>query len=295
MEKTVVGRATTSQKKIEQLTPYLRIQSPNNESQRLRLHFSNLTIGRDASCDIVLDDEMISREHCKIWLDTSEKVNFEDLNSTNGSKIDGEKITRGVLLPHNRLKIGNHTIKVEYKDSEEIRREELLEVAATSDPLTGVSNRKWFEERVNQLLLALADKDHYMAIVMVDIDHFKKVNDTYGHQTGDIVIKGIAEILNACKRQQDLLARYGGEEFVLCLPDSTPSNTSQFCERVREQIASTDFRFGQEQIKITASLGGCANIITQDSSLYKMTSLADEALYSSKNSGRNQTTIANSS
>ena len=209
MEKTVVGRATTSQKKIEQLTPYLRIQSPNNESQCLRLHLKSLTIGRDAHCDIVLNDEMISREHCKIWLNTSEEIKFEDLNSTNGSKIDGEKVSHGYLLPHNRLKIGNHIIKVEYKDSEEIRREELLELAATSDPLTGVSNRKWFEERVNQLFKALADKEHYIAIIMVDIDHFKNVNDTFGHQTGDVVIKGVAEILSACKRQQELLARYG--------------------------------------------------------------------------------------
>ena len=293
MEKTIIGRVTTQQKKVEQLTPYLRIQSPENEIYRLRISNGFIILGRGHSCDLTLDDEMISREHCRIWLDDSGNINVLDLESTNGSKIDDKKISQEILHPHNRLKIGKHVIKIEYKDTEEIRQEELLQSAATTDPLTGISNRKWFEERVNQIIQAAAESDQSIAIVMVDIDHFKKVNDIYGHQTGDVVIKGVAEILNTCKRQQDLLARYGGEEFIVCLPDSNPENTMLFCERVRREISNTSFRFGKEQIKVTASLGGFANTISQSNNLQEMTALADKALYHSKKSGRDRSTMAN--
>jgi len=293
MEKTIIGRVTTQQKKISQLTPYLRIQSPNNEIHRLRISNGFIVLGRGHNCDLTLNDEMISREHCRVWLDGSGNVNVLDLESTNGSEIDDKKINQEILQPHNRLKIGKHIIKIEYKDAEEIRQEELLQSAATTDPLTGISNRKWFEERVNQIVQAAAESNQSIAIVMVDIDHFKQVNDVYGHQTGDVVIKGVAEILNACKRQQDLLARYGGEEFIVCLPDSNPENTMLFCERVRREISNTTFRFGKEQIKVTASLGGVSDIINQESNLQEMTALADKALYHSKKAGRDQSTIAN--
>lgn len=293
MEKTIIGHVTSPQKKIEKLTPYLRIQSPENKIHRLRISNEFIILGRGKSCDMTLDDEIISREHCRIWLDDSGNINILDLSSTNGSKIDGKRINQAILEPHNRLKIGKHIIKIEYKDAEEIRQEELLQSAATTDPLTGISNRKWFEERVNQIIHGATNSNHFIAIVMVDIDHFKQVNDVYGHQTGDVVIKGVADILNTCKRQQDLLARYGGEEFIVCLPDSSPENTLRFCERVREEISRTTFRFGKEQINVTASLGGFSDKISGNSELLEMTALADKALYHSKKSGRDQSTLAN--
>ena len=293
MEKTIISQATSQHKKVEQLTPYLRIQTPANEIHRLRISSDFIILGRGKSCHLTLDDEMVSREHCRIWLDDSGNINILDLESTNGSKIDEKRISHEILLPHNKLKIGKHIVKIEYKDAEEIHQEELLQSAATTDPLTGVSNRKWFDERVKQLIQSKPKNNQHIAIVMVDIDHLKQVNDNYGHQTGDVVIKGVAEILNSCKRQQDLLARYGGEEFIVCLPDSNTDNTKLFCERVRKEISRTTFRFGQDEISVTASLGGFADIIDQNSNLSEMTQLADKALYHSKQSGRNQSAMAN--
>lgn len=295
MDKTIIGENTAQHKIIEKLTPYLRIKSPDNLIMRIRLSQNKITIGRGDNCNIILHDEMASREHCQVWLDEKNNIHILDLNSTNGSRIDGKHIHQAVLQPHNRLKIGHHVIKVEYKDADEIRQEELLQEAATCDPLTGISNRKWFEERVNLLFQSLANKKQHIAIIMLDIDHFKQVNDTYGHQTGDTVIKSIANMLSKCKRQQDFLARYGGEEFILCLSDSTSSNTTFFCERVRKKIADISFLFDQKELNVTVSLGACVDTIRQDSTLNDMTALADKALYQSKKAGRNQTTITNAS
>jgi len=291
MDKTIIGSISSEDTPSEQLTPYLRIQSPNDLVFHVQLSKDAITLGRGDNCDVVLNDYLASRKHCKIWLDSEGKINVHDLNSTNGSKIDGFNIKQGVLLPQQRLTIGLHIIKVEYKDAAEVHHEALLQTAATCDPLTGVSNRKWFEERATQIFRTIAGKDQYIAIVMVDIDHFKFVNDNFGHQVGDVVIKGVAEILNSCKRQHDLVARYGGEEFILCLTDSSPESTELFCERVRQKIAGSVFCFAEEQLSVTVSLGGCSNIIDTNSNLYDMTAYADKALYRSKDSGRNTTTI----
>ena len=291
MDKTILAETTQQQKKTIQLTPYLCIQSPNKLARRYRLSSGYIVLGRGQSCDIVLDDERVSREHCRVWLDADKRINILDLNSTNGTKIDGKLIHQDTLSPHNRLKLGHHLIKVEYKDAEEIRQDDLLQTAATSDPLTGISNRKWFEERASHLIQTIRNKDQHLAVVMVDIDHFKRVNDTYGHQTGDRIIQGVAEILNTGKRQQDLLARYGGEEFILCLPDSNPQNTHDFCERVRQEIAKKIFCFEANQLSVTSSLGGYSAIVEQKTNLATMTAFADKALYHSKNTGRNRVSI----
>ena len=121
MEKTIVGKITTPTKLTESLTPYLRVQTPNNHSYRYPLSREKITIGRDKQCNIVLDDQMVSREHCRVWLNDSGFAIVQDLNSTNGTKIDSKQINQEVLLPQNRLKLGNHIIKVEFKDAEEIK------------------------------------------------------------------------------------------------------------------------------------------------------------------------------
>lgn len=108
--------------KNNNLTPYLHIKSHRNLDQHIRVSNKPLTIGRGQNCDIVLNDRSISREHCCIWIDENEDIHILDLQSTNGSKIDGRQIKHQLLLARNRLRIGSHVIKLEYKDWEDIRR-----------------------------------------------------------------------------------------------------------------------------------------------------------------------------
>ncbi len=125
MDKTII-RLSKNQTMSATLTiPYIHVLSPNNESKIYRLQDSRLTVGRDKTCQIVLDDDMVSREHCQLWTNSSGKVIVRDMGSTNGTIIDNNEITQDVLSSHSRLKIGNHTIKIEYKDSHEIGLEAL--------------------------------------------------------------------------------------------------------------------------------------------------------------------------
>ncbi len=124
MDKTIV-RLNKNVTGAIQTIPYVHVLSPNHESKVYRLQDYKLTVGRDKTCQIVLDDVMVSREHCELWLNSSGKVVVRDMNSTNGSIIDDNKIVQDVLSSHSRLKIGNHIIKVEYKDSQEIQRGKL--------------------------------------------------------------------------------------------------------------------------------------------------------------------------
>ena len=125
MDKTTIRLNINQPTSTTQTIPYIHILSPNHESKVYRLQDNKLTVGRDKTCQIILDDNLVSREHCQLWTNSSGKVVVRDMGSTNGTIIDNKKITQDVLSSHSRLKIGNHIIKIEYKDSQEIQREAL--------------------------------------------------------------------------------------------------------------------------------------------------------------------------
>jgi two-component system cell cycle response regulator len=164
-----------------------------------------------------------------------------------------------------------------------------LETMATTDGLTGLSNKRAMLESAAQKIAASARFDRKLAVLMTDIDHFKKVNDTYGHDVGDVVIRGLADILKRQKRTTDLVARFGGEEFVTLCEQTDEMGAMLLAERIREELSKTTFRTPQGILSVTCSIGVA---IFPDGgadweSLFKA---ADEALYVSKRSGRNRCT-----
>ena len=174
------------------------------------------------------------------------------------------------------------------RDSTERKRmeEELLQLA-TTDPLTGASNRRHF---IDQAVIELKRSRRYgsqMAILMLDIDHFKKINDIYGHSVGDDVLKRLVDCCHQELRTTDLFGRFGGEEFAAILVETDKAATLKTCSRLIEQIAKLKIRTAQKQVSVTVSLGvtmHSADDICIDSLLKR----ADDALYKAKNSGRNQ-------
>ena len=164
-----------------------------------------------------------------------------------------------------------------------------LETMATTDGLTGLFNKRAMLESASQKIAAAARFDRKLAVLMTDIDHFKKVNDTYGHDVGDVVIRGLADILKRQKRATDLVARFGGEEFVALCEQTDEKGAMLLAERIREELAKTSFRTAQGTLSVTCSIG--VAIFPEGGkdweSLFKA---ADEALYVSKRSGRNRCT-----
>lgn len=166
--------------------------------------------------------------------------------------------------------------------------EEELEFYAFRDPLTHLENRRTFFNRASKFY---ASRDKSGAIIMMDIDHFKRVNDTYGHQTGDLVLRDFAQVLLALVKEDVLTARYGGEEFVLLLMETTKSDAIALCEQLLEQARQlTFFSEGGEPFSITIS-AGLTVIYPQDQMVDITISRADKALYDAKQSGRNRLVV----
>ena len=185
----------------------------------------SVILGRGQDAEIRLDDELVSRKHCALTFDGN-AVSVKDLGSTNGTYVDGQPVDIKTLEPDNRLQIGKMVLKIDFKDRDEEAFDRELFEAATMDPLTKISNRRTFFDRgLGELALARRN-NFYVHTIMVDADHFKHVNDTWGHQCGDMVLKEIARLLKDEKRESDLLARYGGEEFVLLLAGIGPEASS---------------------------------------------------------------------
>jgi len=164
---------------------------------------------------------------------------------------------------------------------------------AIYDTLTNLYNRRYFEERLEVEAQKSFFSDTSLSLVMVDIDHFKRVNDTFGHTEGDRVLCEIASLLKTSVRKKDTVARYGGEEFILILPEAGLEESSMIAERIRRLVEDTPFEIGQAQINLTVSLGISNFPSHQARSKEELVKMADLALYDAKRRGRNRVNIFN--
>jgi len=163
---------------------------------------------------------------------------------------------------------------------------------AIYDSLTGLMNRRYLEERLSVETEKAFPSGSKLSIIMVDIDHFKKVNDTFGHAAGDKVLREIASLLkSSVRRQDDMVARYGGEEFVLVLPGVSLEATSTIAERIRRSVENTPIDIGETQIHPTISLGISSFPIHRIKSKEELVKMADLALYDAKRGGRNRVCV----
>ncbi len=163
-----------------------------------------------------------------------------------------------------------------------------LELAAT-DPLTGLNNRRYLSNHLGRQITRAKETRKACSILMVDVDHFKRINDTYGHPAGDEVLKALSERLKFNIRGIDLACRYGGEEFVIVMPEADMATAEKVAERLRESIAERTFELGNNRglITVTASIG-VASLEAGDVNASSLIERADKALYAAKAAGRNK-------
>ncbi len=167
-------------------------------------------------------------------------------------------------------------------------KNKLLEELVKKDGLTNLYNHRYFHDRMVEEFNRCKRYGLSVSCVLMDIDFFKKINDTYGHQAGDEILRKLAEIILASIRDVDIAARYGGEEFALILPHTSIENAVKFSERLRSSVAETDFQFDGNSIKVTVSLGVAAFPVNDPKTHTDIIRFADEALYTAKTSGRNR-------
>jgi diguanylate cyclase (GGDEF)-like protein len=196
----------------------------------------------------------------------------------------------GVLAKNFNTMVDRLEEQIMNLDQKVKEKTEKLKQLAITDSLTGLYNRRYFSEMALEIFELEKRESDTLSIIMLDIDKFKRVNDTYGHQAGDEVIVQIAVILEHMKRESDIVCRYGGEEFVLLLPKTSGEGAYVVAERIREEVAETIIDFQKEkQISFTVSLGVSEVIYEKDNHIEAVIKRADDALYKAKQSGRNRT------
>ncbi len=178
-----------------------------------------------------------------------------------------------------------HTALEESREHISQQAERLRELSVR-DVLTGLYNRRFFDEQGAQLFERAARYNRPLAVMIGDIDHFKKVNDTWSHAMGDDVLRRIGEILASKVRAADLVARYGGEEFVVAFPETSLAQAIATCEALRQRIESFPWESLHPHLKVTISMGLCADTSVKD--IHAMVEIADGYLYKAKQAGRNQ-------
>ncbi|MFZ1614172.1 MAG: GGDEF domain-containing protein [Holophaga sp.] len=252
-------------------------------------------IGRSPAAGITLLDEEVSRIHGRLVLEATPDggtLTLEDLKSTNGSFVNGKAVERLTQLqPGDRLAIGGHVLKLVAMDTLERTFHETLLDQSTKDPLTGMANRGAILADLQSRFDLSRRHGRSLSVIMCDLDHFKRINDTYGHGAGDHVLSAFGELLRQNLRGTDLAGRIGGEEFLLVLPETEMEGAMFLAERIRTALAAAPQVIGDLAIPVTCSLG-VAERIGIDREAGMLLARADGALYQAKSMGRNQVQAA---
>jgi two-component system cell cycle response regulator len=251
------------------------------------LHKEVTSIGRDRDNDIVLDSDSVSRRHAKLEHRDGHFF-IIDLDSTNGTFVNDEPepVTACQLRRGDQMKIGDTIFKYLTGSDVEAQYHETIFNMTITDGLTDVSNKKQLDTVLLKEIPRALRHGRQLALVMIDIDHFKDINDTYGHLAGDSVLRELAMILQKRLRPDDELGRYGGEEFCAILPETPLDGATRIGEELRKMVEEHSFVVEGERIKVTISVGVAELQKGMDiKAFYKA---ADDMLYQAKRTGRNR-------
>jgi two-component system, cell cycle response regulator len=273
--------------------PCVIIISGKMAGRLFKLTSGTAVIGRGSDTTIRIEDEGISRRHVQL-LQLSDGVFVEDLGSTNGTLVNGEPVTeRTKLKDGDKIELGSVTIlKFSYTDTVEEEYQRNLYDSATRDPLTQAYNKKFFVERLATEFAYSVRHNAPLSLCMLDLDFFKRVNDTHGHPAGDAVLKHFAQLVQSHIRSEDIFCRYGGEEFSLILRQTALPEAQGLCDRIRRVLEARPCVFEGTMITATCSIGVACHTRNEYTSPQELVKACDEALYASKQNGRNRVTLA---
>lgn len=253
---------------------------------------NEMVMGRSVECGIFIDDRSLSRSHAKFVI-TGGEVFVIDLGSTNKTIVNGEFVQP--LVPHklnnnDQVKTGNVIFKFLEQGSIEAITNQAMYEKTQKDALTGAFSKGALIEKGPEAIKRAEYLNEPMSLITFDIDHFKKVNDNYGHPGGDFVLRELSRMLQAkVLRSNDFFARYGGEEFVVLLNGIKLFDAMEIAERLRASVEAHAFVFEGRNIPVTVSVG-VAEKLPSDTNWSSVYERADRALYHSKQNGRNKVT-----
>ena len=255
-----------------------------------RLEEGQSTIGRSRKCTIILEEDGVSRVHARLDVDGTE-TRISDNGSTNGTFVNGHKLKDGespILRDGDRDMLGGSMVlRFSLQDELDEAFQQQLYESAVRDGLTGAYNKRYLLERLDQEFSYAERHGTPLSLIVLDLDHFKKVNDVHGHAAGDEVLRSVAEAVRGAARAEDIFARYGGEEFVLMLRETSLHDTMRYAERLRILIEDMQVPFGGATLQVTCSLGVASTDGAWHKSGRRLFVKADRNLYQAKQAGRN--------
>ncbi|MBE7480723.1 MAG: diguanylate cyclase [Polyangiaceae bacterium] len=259
-----------------------------NVGQVFALDSEEWTLGRHTQSTIVLTDDGVSRKHARI-VRQGDRYVLEDQGSANGTFVRGEKVDRHVLTDGDVFQLGPTVMfRYTYTDASQERMLNKLYEASVRDALTGTYNREHFEERLKVEVAYARRHNTVVSLVMFDLDHFKKINDNYGHPAGDAALIYVSQRVQKGLRTEDVFARYGGEEFAVILRGIDLEGSRRVGERLRSTVAATPVEFDGKTFPVTMSVG-CATLSDcPEPSTTALVAIADRRLYAAKHGGRNR-------
>jgi len=256
--------------------------------RRIPLIDSHYIVGRDSEAGFVVSRSSVSRQHARIYVDDDGGWWVEDLNSTNGTFVNEARIRAQQLADSDQVRFGDAIYKFLSGTNIESAYHEAIHNMAIQDGMTGIHNKRFFTEFLDRELAVASRYGHPLTLVMFDVDHFKKVNDTHGHLAGDAVLKDLAGRIKPRIRREDLFARYGGEEFACVLPSTALPGGIVFADHLRQIIEEKPCAFEDKQISFTISLGVTTLHRENGVDGAGLIKRADDNLYAAKRGGRNR-------
>jgi diguanylate cyclase (GGDEF)-like protein len=260
--------------------------------RRTQLEQDRMSVGRDATSAIPLERDSVSRQHAELVRASDSQWSVRDLGSTNGTFVNERPVEVGEegepLRNGDQLRFGDVVFKfLSGGDVEALYHQEVYQLSV-QDGLTGVHNKRYFMDFLERELASAHRHKNPLTLVMLDIDHFKPLNDERGHLCGDAVLKQLAQRISPRIRREDLFARYGGEEFAAILTITGLAGGVRFAENIRQMVARRPFTFEKEQLPVTVSLGVTCMENEPSVDAEALIQRADQLLYEAKRAGRNR-------
>jgi diguanylate cyclase (GGDEF)-like protein len=260
-----------------------------NLGRRWSLDRDEMIVGRESECDVAVPIDTVSRRHCRLRL-RGGAVFVTDLASTNGTAVNDDVLPANeefTLRSGDRIRVGAAIFKfLRGGDVESLYHEEIYRTMI-ADGLTGAHNRRFFTEFLEREMARCVRHARPLALILFDLDEFKRVNDGFGHLNGDQVLREIAVLVREQVRREDCFARFGGDEFAVVLTETGLANAREFAERLRQRVETHEFRVGSETIPVTISVGVVA-MASDKREAVQFIAAADTRLYEAKSAGRNR-------
>jgi len=262
----------------------LLVLSGTRLGHRLVLGDTPVDVGRGSAAGLILDADSVSRKHARIErFGGGHKI--IDLGSTNGTYVNGARVKEQILKDGDRIGIGKALIKYLAGGNIEGAYHEEVQRLMRYDPLTNVFNKRHFDESLRLSVFTSTGEGRALSLIVFDLDHFKKVNDTHGHMAGDAVLCGASAVVQAILSPNELLGRVGGEEFAVLCEDTQLGAALERAEAIRRAVSREPYAFEDKRLPVTVSIGVAELVAGEEpEGLFVR---ADAQLYAAKGAGRN--------